>query len=159
MPKRCCTTSLGIWYFLLLFSLFFIITNSFCNSSQIHGYPPPPFSTTMAIRIMATGDDGVARGVTGNTPKRRHMTSLGHFVCFFFSFFICFYTADSFYQITTRSLTFAICFNGDSHQHNDDKRQWKNERDDEGNAQETLYDVSWACGMFFFSFLILLSQY
>ena len=104
---------------------------------------------TMAIRIMATGDDGVARGVTGKTPKRRRMTSLGHFVCFFFSFSFILILLTLFIRYC--SLTFATCFDGDIHQHDDKEGQWKNERGDKGNAQETLYDVSWACGMFFFS--------
>ena len=76
---------------------------------------------TMAIKIMATGDDGVARGVTGKTPKRRHTTSLGHFVCFFFSFSFIFILLTLF--IRYRSLTFATCFDGDSHQHDDEEEQ------------------------------------
>ena len=43
----------------------------------------------------------------------------------------------------------------------DDEGRWENKRCDEENAQETSYNVSWACGMFFFfyffiSFLYLL---
>ena len=83
------------------------------------------------------------------------MASLGHSVSFFFSFFISIFITN-FFLDDTRFLT---CFNNEGRKHNNRGLQEGREAQQRDNAQEMLFNVSWAfiylVQFFFFLFSFL----
>ena len=91
--KSHCMMSLGL-YVCFYFRFFFcFVTNPFYRYYTRSHHPF--FLTTTTIRT-TTWNDGRKVMQRGKTPKRRHTTSLGHLVCYFFCSFISSYLPTTF---------------------------------------------------------------
>ena len=149
VPKRRRTTSFGHLVCFLLF--YFHITNYFFRYNTCF-----PTSTTCFFdngHNPSRQREWRGNELQGKRPRDVVWHLLGIRYVFFIFIFI---LLTTFFRYNACFPTSKARFFDDRHNPSQ-QREWRgNERAYKENAQKTLYDVFWAFGMFFFSFILIL---